>query len=56
MRRFGRLLQIVGLVLLPLAIVLQLSEAISVGRMLQLSAIGICAYAIGWILTTYRFG
>ncbi|HEX3998975.1 MAG TPA: hypothetical protein VHX65_10525 [Pirellulales bacterium] len=56
MRGFGRLLQIVGLVVLPVASVMQLSGTISVGRMLQLLAIGICAFGIGWILTTYRMG
>jgi hypothetical protein len=56
MRGLGRLLQLVGLVLLPLASVLQLSETISVGRMLQLLAVGVCAFGIGWILTTYRLG
>jgi hypothetical protein len=54
MRGFGRLLQMVGLVLLPLASVMQLSGTISVGRMLQMLAVGICAFGIGWILTTYR--
>jgi len=54
MRGFGRLLQMVGLVLLPLASLMQLSGTISVGRMLQMLALGICAFGIGWILTTYR--
>jgi len=54
MRAFGRLLQIAGLILLPLAILLQLSVPISVGRMLQIFALGVCAFGIGWILTTYR--
>ena len=54
MRGFGRLLQMVGLVVLPLASLMQLSGTISVGRMLQMLAVGICAFGIGWILTTYR--
>ena len=56
MRGFGRLLQMVGLVVLPAACLLQLNESISVGRMLQMLALGICAFGIGWILTTYRIG
>lgn len=56
MRGFGRLLQMVGLVLLPLAMLLQFNDSISVGRMLQIVAVGICAFGIGWILMTYRFG
>lgn len=54
MRGVGRFLQLVGLVLLPLASILQLSGTISVGRMLQFLVVGICAFGIGWILTTYR--
>jgi hypothetical protein len=54
MRGFGRLLQMAGLVLLPLASLMQLSGTISVGQMLQMLALGICAFGIGWILTTYR--
>ena len=56
MRGVGRFLQMAGLILLPVASVLQVSNEISVGRMLQLFAMGVCAFAIGWILTTYRFG
>ncbi len=56
MRGFGRLLQMAGLIILPLASLMQLSGEISVGRMLQLLALGICAFGIGWILTTYRLG
>jgi hypothetical protein len=56
MRGIGRLLQMVGLILLPVASVMQLTDTISVGHMLQLFAMGVCAFAIGWILSTYRFG
>ena len=45
-----------GLIILPLASLMQLSGEISVGRMLQMLALGICAFGIGWILTTYRLG
>lgn len=56
MRGFGRVLQMAGLVVLPLAIFLQLNESISVGRMLLLAIAGICIFGIGWILSTYRLG
>jgi hypothetical protein len=54
MRGFGRLLQMAGLVLLPLASLMQLSGTITVSQMLQMLALGICAFGIGWILSTYR--
>ncbi|HEV3417609.1 MAG TPA: hypothetical protein VG056_12370 [Pirellulales bacterium] len=44
----------IGLVILPLASLMQLSGSISVGTMLQMLAAGVCAFGIGWILTTYR--
>ena len=54
MRSLGRFLQLAGLVILPLASVLQLEGSISVGKMMQMLAAGVCAFGIGWILTTYR--
>ena len=56
MRSFGRFLQLVGLVVLPMASLLQLDKSISVGTMLQIMAAGIACFGIGWILATYRFG
>jgi len=56
MHSLGRFLQLVGLVVLPLASVLQIEQSISVGQMLQIMAAGICCFGIGWILATYRFG
>ena len=53
MRRFGRLLQYVGLVLPPLAIVLQLQEMVSLGTMLSMLVIAVCAFWIGRILEGY---
>ena len=52
--RIGLMLQLAGLVILPLASVLQLSGTISVGQMLQLLALGFVNFGIGWILSTYR--
>jgi hypothetical protein len=54
MSSLGRVLQMFGLVILPLASLMQLSGSISVGTMLQMLAAGVCAFGIGWILTTYR--
>ena len=54
MRSLGRFLQFVGLVILPLASLLELSNEISVGAMMQLLVAGVCVFLIGWILVTYR--
>ncbi len=54
MRSLGRFLQFCGLVILPLASFLQLSGNISVGQLMQMLAAGVCVFAIGWILMTYR--
>ncbi len=54
MKSLGRFLQMVGLIVLPLASAMQLNGSITVGQMLQLLGAGVCAFAIGWILTTYR--
>ncbi len=59
MRPFGRLLQIIGLVLPPLAIVLQLINGpggrplVSVGQMLTMLVAGVSAFWIGRILEGY---
>ena len=52
----GRLRQLAGLILLPLASILQLQGSVSVGQMMQMLAAGVCCFGIGWILTTYRWG
>jgi cell division inhibitor SulA len=54
MRSLGRFLQIAGLAILPLASVMQLSNSITVGTMMQMLGAGICVFLIGWILVTYR--
>ena len=60
MRAFGRILQHLGLVLLPLAILLQLlpgnargGSAISVGQMLLMLVAGLCAFWIGRLIEGY---
>jgi hypothetical protein len=54
MRSFGRFLQLVGLVVLPLAMLMQLNNAISPGAVLQFLVAGVCVFGVGWILMTYR--
>jgi hypothetical protein len=53
MASFGRLLQIVGLVLPPLSIFLQLEGAVSLGQMLLLLVAAVSAFWIGRILEGY---
>ncbi len=55
MRGLGRLLQLVGLILLPLAMLMQLGGQISAGKMLQFAIAGVCCFGIGYILMTYRW-
>jgi hypothetical protein len=47
-------MQLLGLIILPVASLMQLSGEITVSRMLQMLAAGVCAFGIGWILMTYR--
>jgi hypothetical protein len=60
MRELGRLLQKIGLVLPPIAIVLQLlpgnargGTVISLGQMLALLGTAVCCFLIGRILEGY---
>jgi hypothetical protein len=53
MRVFGRNLQRLGLVLPPVAIVLQVFDRISLGQMLALLAFSVCLFGIGRILEGY---
>ncbi len=59
MRLFGRLLQKIGLVLPPAAIVLQLlpgaggKPVLSLGQMLVMLVAGLCAFWIGRVLEGY---
>jgi hypothetical protein len=56
MFRFGRLLQFVGLVIPPLAIVAQLSESISLGQMLQFLLVSVGVFTMGYLLQRYSGG
>ncbi len=53
MRLLGRLLQIFGLVLLPVAMVLQLQDTIGAGPMLGMMVFGAAAFYMGRILEGY---
>lgn len=53
MRAIGKLLQMLGLALLPLAIVLQIPSLITLGQMLAMAAAGFAAFWIGRILQGY---
>jgi hypothetical protein len=53
MALFGRLMQIAGLVVPPLAIILQLQNAITLGQMLTFLVAAVCAFWIGRIVEGY---
>ncbi len=53
MRPLGRNLQIVGLVVLPLSIVLELAGSISQGQMLAMLLASVCLFGIGRITEGY---
>ena len=53
MRSIGRGLQMLGLGIPPLAIVMQLSEAISLAQMLMMLVTAVCCFGIGRILEGY---
>jgi len=53
MRELGRGLQLLGLVLPPLAMVMQLAEAVSLGQMLTMLLAAVCCFGIGRIVEGY---
>lgn len=54
MHTFARTLQSLALfVILPVAMIAQLAERISAGRMLQFLVFGICIFSIGYLLQAY---
>jgi hypothetical protein len=52
----ARFLQIAGLTILPLAIMAQLNQNISLGQMLQFLVAGSAAFSIGYLLQSYTTG
>ena len=53
MRGVAKFMQLVGLTAPPLAIVLQLSESISLGQMLTILVASVCLFWIGRIMEGY---
>ena len=53
MRALGRLLQMAGLVLLPLSVVLQLAGQLNVGQLLMMLVFGACAFYLGRFVEGY---
>lgn len=53
MRVIGRLGQMIGLAVPPVAILLQLNQSISLGQMLMMLLFAACAFWIGRILEGY---
>jgi hypothetical protein len=53
MRSLGRNLQLLGLAILPLAMVLQLTNSISLGQMLIMTLAAVCLFGIGRIVEGY---
>jgi drug/metabolite transporter (DMT)-like permease len=50
--RVGRLLQLAGMIILPLAIAGNLvpGEPLSLGDSLKLSGVGVAVFALGWLI------
>ncbi len=50
--RLGRVLQVVGMIILPVAIAGNLvpGEPLSLGDSLKLSGVGVAVFALGWLL------
>jgi hypothetical protein len=53
MRSLGRTMQLLGLAFPPLAMFLQLSEAITLGQMLTILLASVCSFGIGRIIEGY---
>ena len=56
MFKLGRLLQFVALVILPLAMLAQLSGSISLGQMLQFMFVAVGIFTLGYLLQRYSGG
>jgi hypothetical protein len=48
--RLGRLLQLMGLVLLPIAMAGNIAERLDLRAMLTVAGIGVGVFALGWLL------
>ncbi len=56
MFKLGRLLQFVGLVIPPLAMMAQLSGSISLGNMLQFLFVAVGVFTMGYLFERYSGG
>jgi hypothetical protein len=56
MYSLARLLQILGLVIPPCAIIAELSQSISTGQMLGFLVVSVCVFSIGNLLQRYSGG
>ena len=48
--KVGRLLQLLGLLVLPIAMAGEVAESMSLGRMLTWASVGIVLFLLGWML------
>lgn len=48
--RLGRLLQLIGLIVLPVAIAGNAAEKLTLGQSLVISASGMAVFSLGWLL------
>ena len=53
MQTIARMLQLVGLIIPPLAMAAQLGNQISAGRMLQFLVFSVCLFSAGYLLQAY---
>lgn len=53
MFRVARMLQFVGLAIPPLAIIAQLSDAITLSEMLRFAVVAACIFGVGYLLQQY---
>ncbi|MSU78477.1 MAG: hypothetical protein EXS16_10330 [Gemmataceae bacterium] len=49
----GRFLQLLGMLILPIAMAGEIAESHGLGRMLQWAVVGIVVFGIGWTMTQY---
>jgi len=56
MYALGRLLQIAGLTILPIAVFAQLAESITPGQLLGFLIVGILIFSMGQLLQRYSSG
>jgi hypothetical protein len=56
MFKLGRVMQFVALVILPLAMLSQLSGSITLGQMLQFLLVGVGIFTLGYLLQRYSGG